>query len=73
MLSVGLGATSILVQGLSSPPERHKWRHVGLVGLRGALVVDHIARVTIVLLHVRRIPVVRAPSLRVLAILMMMI
>ena len=70
LLCVGLGATSILVQGLSGTPERHKRRHVGLVGLRGTLVVDHVARVTIVLLHIR-IPIV--PSLRVLAIMMMMI
>ena len=69
LLCVGLGATSILVKGLCGTPERHKRRHVGLVGLRGALVVDRIARVTIVLLHIR-IPIV--PSLRALAILMMM-
>ena len=69
MVCVGLGATPVLVQGLSGAPQRHKRRHVGLVGLRGALVSDHITRVTIVLLHVR-IAAIVVPGLRLLAILM---
>ena len=69
MLCVGLGATPILVQGLSGAPQRHKRRHIRLVGLRGALIGDHIARVTIVLLHVRIAAIVVVPSLRLLAMM----
>jgi hypothetical protein len=69
LLCVGLGATPILVQGLSGAPERHKRRHVRLVGLRGALVGYRIARVTIVLLHVRIAAIVVVPSLRLLAMM----
>ena len=69
MLCVGLGATPVLVQGLSGAPQRHKRRHVRLVGLRGALVGYRIARVTIVLLHVR-IAAIVVPGLRLLAMMM---
>ena len=70
MLCVGLGATPVLVQGLSGAPQRHKRRHVWLAGLRGALVGYHVARVTIVLLHVRISAIVVVPGLRLLAMMM---
>ena len=58
-----------MVQGLSGAPQRHKRRHVRLAGLRGALVGYHVARVTIVLLHVR-IAAIVVPGLRLLAMMM---